>query len=143
MQKLKFYFSQIIFFIFELLFTWTQNSTSLVFISTCFLSQFCEHFLTSLYFCKHFWPLLSWHVTSLPLHTLSPSLSLSLHKFSLIVILNQKVSWIEAQFWRGSSVVNSSGSVLLTCNRIKKKCKTVSYLLLQLAIAVIAPCLTL
>jgi hypothetical protein len=42
-------------------------------------------------------------------HTLSlPPSPLSLQYFSLIAISNLKISWIEAQFWRGSSVLNSS-----------------------------------
>lgn len=81
---------------------------------SCFSSQLVSYrnpvniFLTSPYFCKHFWPL--YHdVLLLFHHTLSlPPSPLSLQYFSLIAISNLKISWIEAQFWRGSSVLNSS-----------------------------------
>ena len=109
MQNLKFYFSQN-YFLHLLSYCLHELKIPL----SCFSSQHVSYrnlvniFLTSPYFCKHFWPL--YHdVLLLFHHTLSlPPSPLSLQYFSLIAISNLKISWTEAQFWRGSSVLNSS-----------------------------------
>ncbi len=137
MQKSKFYFSQLIFFIFEQLFKWTQLKLSFsCFHLNLFLIAFLWTFLDIFIFL---WTLLTNCImtchTSSNDYTLSLTF-LSLQKFSLIPILKWKIRWTGAQFWRGSSVPNSSVSVCVTWNRIKKKCNTVSYFFLQLAIAI-------